>query len=263
MNRHQSNSLARFVNCLALPSQPSRVAATNSNPRFEFRLVGSTDDQPDRRDIEAVARLSHNNTRIRRSNPDLTFEKRCDLYANWFMGNPRVFALLERFPADKSGTSIIANTAILPLTNPILKSLQDGKRKVISLEPREICKGTRFGSLLLDTWVIDSRHQEMLPILGIRRTGHRGYGNLLLLRHIAEFWTPDRFVRNRKGLMVYAEPDSASMRAALPNWGFDHVGWTAINEPIYRFAYPHEGTASPSPLLQKVIEGVGNSGQLW
>ncbi|MGD0547616.1 MAG: hypothetical protein ABR991_07275 [Terracidiphilus sp.] len=267
--KYAVHSLERFIDCPSFQNQPVKDQATDENPRFELRFVRAKDgtiDEPNEEDIQAVAHLSHVNDRIRLANPDLTLDGRIKLYTNWYRGNRKVFGLLERFPADRFGMSIIANTTILPLPMRTFESIRDGSAPVISLKPWQFSK-RGFGCLLLDTWVVHKMHQRMPGLLGSPRNGHKGFADLLLLRHIADFWTPPQTKgKNRKRLIVFAEPDSASMKAALPKWGFENVGVTHINEPLYRLEYPPQGKSSQdrvvNDLLLKMITVLNQSKEM-
>jgi len=242
-------SFGRFLEQPSLVEQPSREKATLRNPRFEFRLMGKDAlGYPDKADLEAVVCLSHNAPRIRRANLDtLPPDLRRALYTEWFLGNPYTFGLLERFPADENGNTIIGNTAILPLRRNTIQRVADGALPVISLTDTDLCTKDDYEVLLLDTWVLHTDHQGKSSWLGKHKETHRGFGNGLVLRHVAEYWTPS----SGKPLKLYAEADTVSMRSTLIRLGFREIGVTQIKMPFLVLNYPPEEPRTLNNVLQQ------------
>jgi len=203
---------------------------------------------PNKTDLDAVVYLSHHAPRIRRANLDtLPPPRRTALYTQWFLGNPHTFGLLERFPADENGNAIIGNTAVLPLRRDTIHRISDGAVPVISLTDNDLCTKDDYDVLLLDTWVLHIDYQINSSWFGKHRETHRGFGNGLVLRHLAEYWTPS----SGQTLKLYAEADTLSMKSTLLRIGFREVGVTKISMPFLVLTYPPEEPRTRDNILQQ------------
>ena len=242
-------SFGRFLEHPSLIEQPLRTEATLHTPRFEFRLMGRDAlGYPNKEDLDAVVCLSHDAPRIRRANLDtLPPNLRRALYTAWFLANPCTFGLLERFPPDEKGNTIIGNTAILPLRRSTIQRIADGDLPVISLTDTDFCTKENYEVLLLDTWVLHIDHQSKSSWLGKHKETHRGFGNGLVLRHVAEYWTPSA----GKPLKLYAEADTVSMKSTLLRIGFREAGLTQIQMPFLVLSYTPEEPRTLHNVLQQ------------
>ena len=134
---------------------------------------------PDPEDLTAVAKLSHDNWKIRRANPDIGLAKRKAVYSEWFQANPNTFLLLVRSPPEGRGRTIVGNTIILPLKYEIFNLIQGGKLPVTELRREHICSGRqRYELLLFDTWILHKHYQDHVftsnPFTQWRIIGHGG-----------------------------------------------------------------------------------------
>ncbi len=250
MTRRVRSAFSRFLDLPDFSAQPNHGSA--EKPRFDFRFVRSTaSGEPDDSDLQSLVDLSHYNAHIRRANPDLTRDERAGLYSLWFRRNPRTFLFLERAPPDRNGIAVVGNTAILALKQGIFNRVRAGHIAVRNLGVEDICKPDEsFDVLLFDTWVIHSDYQDFDRGIFRRRSekwSHRGYGNGLVLRHLALFWNPV----DASSLRLVVEPDAASVRGILERLGFETWGQTIIGEPLLGMSFPPTGSGTPANELPR------------
>jgi hypothetical protein len=236
MRDRTRESFGRFLNIPDYAMQPSRAAATNEKPRFEYRLMHADPAGfPNSADMEAIACLSDDNSAFVGQIQKLTKPKRKNLYTLWFRANRQCFLMLERIPSDENGVAIVGSTIILPLTIGTFNRIKEGQLAVTDLRKEDICDSRLSHDVLLfDTWVLHNDYQE--PRFFARKR-HYGFGNAMVLKHVSMFLNAE----SEPSLTLYAEPDSVSMRDILLQIGFQARGETKIGEPLLELIYPSTG----------------------
>lgn len=220
--REERARLKSFQRFSAVPDydNPAKNAdATQEHPRFIVRPMRTgIEGLPDHDDLWAVVELSHRDRYIRNSSK-LTVMERASLYTEWFYMFPLAFALLERFPADSHGASIIGNTAILPLLPESMDNVARGVLKVIDLTKRDLAPPGTDRVLLFDTWVLHGDYKwgqcgDPLIPERFRTCSHHGFGNALTLKHLGALWEPETPLR------LYMEPSAQAMDRLMSRVGF-------------------------------------------
>jgi hypothetical protein len=172
---------------------------------------------------------------------DLTRDQRAMLYERWYTLCPDAFMHLE--VRTKSGDGEdgeeawrpIAVSIILPLSaagyRAITEPEQARRRSVVDLDQDGIRRAPsqKHPFLLIDTWIVDREG-------GFGGAGHGksesrgGNANLLVLRHVAQFWNSANRFRHMNFLVETANPH---LVPALEMLSFRESGTSGIGEAFY------------------------------
>jgi hypothetical protein len=205
-----------------------------------------------RQELDPFVALSDEEPDIALSNPWLTGEVRRDLYERWCQwtaSNPdlawtaagngtRSFLTLECSQPDGSWRAI-AVSIVLPLSRnggatlvgTTLEASQDPARKrtAVTLEADDIAHNVSR-CLLVDTWSV-ARADNRGP--GVRRVNHHYWGVALVLRHLAEFWSPD----DGQQITLMMEPNERVARV-LSSLGFERRERNASSGDLFFMDLP-------------------------
>jgi hypothetical protein len=176
---------------------------------------------------------------------DLTRDQRASLYQRWYTLCPAAFMHLEVRDGARNGARDgardgeewrpIAVSIILPLSAAGYRDItindKARRRTVVQLDQDGILKNPsgKHAFLLIDTWIVDREG-------GYGGTGHGksdsrgGNANLLVLRHLAEFWNTGNRYRRMKFLVETANPH---LVPALEAMSFRRSGTSGIGEAFY------------------------------
>ena len=235
---------------------PPADSATQERPRFVVRpMRAGVNGYPAKEDLWAVVELSQRDRYIRGSS-DLTLTTRASLYTSWFKMFPHSFALLERIPADQNGTSIIGNTAILPLKPDIMDRVARGTLKVVELEACDFAVSAADRILLFDTWVLHGDYKlgqcEDADAPGeLQSCQHHGFGNALTLKHLGILWEPGTH------LQLYVEPSAEAMERLMTRLRFASAAKSELTKKLLLLDYdPDEPLTRHNALHHKLTEDV-------
>ena len=164
---------------------------------------------------------------------DLTREQRYELYERWYGLCPDGFMHLEKQIGERWRP--ISVSIMLPLSGfgyrAITAKSEPRRLSVIELDrdgikPR-VTRTNPF--LLIDTWIVDREG-------GYGGTGHGksenrgGNANLLVLRHLAQFWHP---AHGLKHVSILVETANRHLVPALEMLSFRQSGSSNIDEEFY------------------------------
>jgi|GEM_PF-2429553 len=194
-----------------------------------YRFVAPSDGSE--RQLYPYVDLAHNNDFIRGANPDLDRARRLRLYCSWYEACPDAFLHLEKCVA---GTwRPIAVTIVLPITQTAVARVRSVDRKrqigIVGLEQPFIDKhlGPHTRCLLIALWLIDPLYAGAGQG---KQDGRGGFGNALVLRHIARFREPSERPR---GVSFLLETNNHYMMPALIGFGFRQAGKTRRGTSLY------------------------------
>ncbi|MFI5783247.1 hypothetical protein [Nocardia sp. NPDC051570] len=199
-------------------------------PDAGYRLVKPTDMSMAQ--LYPYVDLSDHSVFIQLEN-DLTRDQRIVLYQRWFELCPDAFMHLEKKSDDH--WQPIAVSIMLPLSPTGFRAITSRdaahRIRVIDLDQDGILRrpATRNPVLLIDTWIVD------------REGGHGGAGhgksetrggnaNLLVLRHLAQFWNSANRFRQMIFLVETANP---RLTPTLETLSFRPSGASGIGEAFY------------------------------
>lgn len=249
-------SYARFSAIPAYENPSTEPAATQERPRYVVRPMRSeSNGYPVDTDLWAVAELSQRDKYIRRSS-SLKLTERAGLYTEWFRMFPLAFAVLERFPADRNGVTIIGNTAILPIRRGSMERVAAGTLEVINLESCDLATSPSDRILLFDTWVLHGDYkwgQCQDPLLPQKYYScqHHGFGNVLTLKHLGVFW------ESGDELELYVEPSAPAMDRLMSRLSFNRINKSEKTKTLRLLKYlPNEPLTRHNALQHKLTEEV-------
>ncbi|MCB1549797.1 MAG: hypothetical protein KDJ41_18500, partial [Hyphomicrobiaceae bacterium] len=197
--------------------------------------------------------LSDEEPDIALSNPTLTGESRLGLYDRWCQwtaedearpwsapGNrTRSFLILDQRQADGAWRSI-AVSIVLPLSmrggatlmGTSMEAAREpaAKRTAVTLEADDLSH-TGSSCLLIDTWAVARRQSD--GVGAVRRVNHHAWAIAMLLRHIAEFWSPT----SPAPVTFMVEPNERVARV-LFSLGFERRDRNALSGDLYFLEYP-------------------------
>lgn len=200
-------------------------------PDDGYRLVRPSDDS--REQLYPYVDLSDHSLFIQLENPDLTRGARAALYARWYGLCPEGFMHLEKLVDGQWRP--ISVSIVLPLSIAgyrAITALGPARRSVVDLGQDGILRrpSTKHQFLLIDTWIVDREG-------GYGGQGHGksatrgGNANLLVLRHIAQFWNSANRFRQTTFLVETANP---RLLPALEELTFRESGTSKIDEAFYQ-----------------------------
>lgn len=201
------------------------------SPDYDYRLVCPSDRS--RQQLYPYVDLSHHSVFIEAEN-DLTRDQRASLYENWYNICPKAFMHLEKW--DGACWRPISISIMLPLSavgyRAITRKDKAGRLKVVDLDHEGIRPrlDRKKPFLLIDTWIVDREG-------GFGGTGHGksqsrgGNANLLVLRHLTQFWNSANKFGHLNLLIETANPRLVS---ALEMMSFTQSGTSDIGEAFYQ-----------------------------
>ena len=192
---------------------------------------------------------------------DLTRDQRRSLYERWYLLFPDGFMYLEA--RDGEQWRPIAISIILPLSASGYRAItikdERHRRSVVDLDHEGIYPkaSTRHPFLLIDTWIVDREG-------GFGGTGHGkseergGNANLLVLRHLTQFWNSATRFRHMNFLVETANPH---LIPALELMSFQRSGTSNIGEAFYQTSTEQMDAVAPTEFARlkkelKQIESV-------
>ena len=190
--------------------------------------------------------LSDHDVFIHMENPDISREERAAVYERWYNRCPDAFMHLEKM-VDGVWRPI-SISIMLPVSKEGYRTITaraTGHRiSVIDLDdygilPRPASKNP---IVLIDTWIVDRPGGFGGP--GHGKTAARGgNANLLVLRHLAQFWNS----ANKFRPMVFlVETDNQRLIPALVSMSFQNSGVSKIGETFYRTDRSQFDTLAPA-----------------
>jgi hypothetical protein len=216
------------------PGHDSRIHARDFyNPPVApdggYRLVTPT--EASQAQLYPYTDLSDHSLFIQAEN-DLTRDQRASLYERWYTLCPAGFMHLEVREGDHWRP--IAVSIMLPLSGAGFKAItaRDKRRlSVVDLDEsgirRTLDRAHPF--LLIDTWIVD--REGGFGGAGHGKSGSRGgNANLLVLRHLTQFWNS---ARRSAHLTLLVETANPRLIPALQMLSFRKSGTSNIGEDFY------------------------------
>jgi hypothetical protein len=216
------------------PGHDSRIHARDFyNPPLApddgYRLVTPT--EASQAQLYPYTDLSDHSLFIQAEN-DLTRDQRASLYERWYTLCPTGFMHLEVREGDHWRP--IAVSIMLPLSGAGFKAItaRDAHRQsVVDLDENGIRRtlDRAHPFLLIDTWIVDREG-------GFGGAGHGksdtrgGNANLLVLRHLTQFWNSSR---RSAHLTLLVETANPRLIPALQMLSFRKSGTSNIGEDFY------------------------------
>ncbi len=228
------------------------------SPDEGYRLVRPSDGS--RAQLYPYVDLSDHSLFIQAEN-DLTRDQRGSLYERWYELCPDAFLHLEVL--DGAQWRPISVSIMLPLSAAGFRAIttrhQAHRLSVVDLDHEGIRPrvGTKNPFLLIDTWIVDREG-------GFGGAGHGksesrgGNANLLVLRHLTEFWNSGTRFRHLNFLVETANPH---LVRALEMMSFRPSGTSKIGEAFFQTSSEQWDAVAPSDFARlkdalKAIETV-------
>jgi hypothetical protein len=216
-------------------------------PDEGYRLARPTGASPAQ--LYPYTDLSDHSLFIQAEN-DLTRDQRQSLYERWYALCPDAFMHLE--VQDGEQWRPIAVSIILPLSatgyRAITTSDKAHRLSVVDLDHEGIHPRptARHPFLLIDTWIVDREG-------GFGGAGHGksesrgGNANLLVLRHLTQFWNSTNRFRHIFFLVETANP---RLVPALEMMSFKKNGTSNIGEAFYQTSTEQMDAVAPSEFIR-------------
>lgn len=215
--------------------------------QYRFRRVRNPAD------LDPFVTFSDAEVVIAGANPELSGEKRRELYDKWCQWTARdewlswhdpanavpSFVLLDQKQPDGTwfpiGVSILLPLSVNGSRHLRLIRKSDhvlaAKRNAATLEGDDLARGSS-DRLLLDTWII--RQRDPVPGKPMRRFEHHHWGVDLLLRHIADLWNPD----SSSPVTFLCEPDNPTIVQMLNDLRFSEENRNIASGNLFVLKYP-------------------------
>jgi hypothetical protein len=201
----------------------------------EYRLARPADSS--REQLYPYMDLSHHEPFIAGENPDLTRAQRLELYQRWYGFCPDGFMHLEKKVENRWRP--ISVSIMLRLSDEGYRAITHRRPRrrvsVIDLDENDILgeyesnKNEKGPVVLIDTWIVD---RNGYGGAGHGKTDQRGgNANLLVLRHVAQFWNSATGFPVSMTFVV--ETANQRLVPSLIESGFQESGDSNIGEKFY------------------------------
>jgi hypothetical protein len=200
-----------------------------------YRLARPADSS--RQQLYPYVDLSHHEPFIAGENIELTRDKRLELYQRWYGLCPAGFMHLEKKVEDRWRP--ISVSIMLPLSDEGYRAITHRRShrrvSVIYLDENDVLseyesdKNKHGPVVLIDTWIVD---RNGYGGAGHGKTAQRGgNANLLVLRHVAQFWNSATGFPVSMTFVV--ETGNLRLVPSLIESGFQETGDSNIGEKFY------------------------------
>ena len=200
-----------------------------------YRLARPTDSS--REQLYPYVDLSHHEPFIAGEHLELTRDKRLELYQRWYEFCPDGFMHLEKQVGDRWRP--IAVSIMLRLSDEGYRAITHPRPhrriSVTDLDENDILseyepdKNKNGPTVLIDTWIVD---RNGYGGAGHGKTDQRGgNANLLVLRHMAEFW--NSATASTLEMTFLVETGNLRLVPSLMESGFAESGASKIGEKFY------------------------------